>query len=256
MLLRFTTIQAPNQEFIIAELCEFVAAKLGLETAFVNDIPWEERARVLDREQDRGRLDLQLAYVERMEAPEPDLELLAAPVMAASALSGPASLFLGVIIRTKANMIALRRCAGPAGPTMSPIHTRVTICTRWTLARLGAHRGFFREAVQAGSHQRSIEMVLQGEIDAAAMDGTVLEIQQQHAPDLMDKLPVIAALEPSPIPPLVISKRFPVELRAEIQPFPGRYAPGCRRPSGTWSWQPSPRYTTVSDTDCNAVRER
>lgn len=254
MLLRFTTIQAPNQEFIIAKVCDFVAAKLGLETAFVNDIPWDERARRLDRGQIEVAWICGLPYVERMEAPEPSLELLAAPVMAAARYQDRPVYFSDVIVRRESEYDRFEGLRGARWAYNEPhSHSGYNI-TRWTLARLSAYRGFFGEVIQAGSHQRSIEMVLRGEIDAAAIDSTVLEIEQQHDPQLMTKLRVIAALGPSPIPPLVISKRLPVELRAEVR----RLLAGMHQDADGRKILESAamaRYAAVCDADYDPIRE-
>lgn len=254
MLLRFTTIQAPNQEFIIAKVCDFVAAKLDLETEFVNNIPWEERARRLDSGQIEVAWICGLPYIERVDGSDPSLELLAAPVMAAARYQNQPVYFSDVIVRRESVFDHFEDLHGARWAYNEPhSHSGYNI-TRWTLARLGAYQGFFGEAIQAGSHQRSIEMVLQGEIDAAAIDSTVLEIEQEHRPELMTKLRIITALGPSPIPPLVISKRLPVELRAEIrqvlvgmhQDLDGRKILASAAMA---------RYAAVSDADYDPIRE-
>ena len=222
MALRFTTIQAPNQEFIIAQVCEFVGVKLGLETEFVNDVPWEERARRLDG----GQIDVAwicgLPYIERVDGDdhdreEPAIELLAAPVMAAPRYQDRPIYFSDVIVSRDSDYQSFEDLPGAAWAYNEPHSHSGYNLTRCTLARMGAYRGFFGCAVQAGSHQRSIQMVLQGEVDAAAIDSTVLEIEQALDPGLMTQLRVIAELGPSPIPPLVISTRLTPDLRADIR---------------------------------------
>jgi phosphonate transport system substrate-binding protein len=225
MPLRFTTIQAPNQEFIIAQVCDFVGEKLGLETEFVNDIPWEERARRLDAGQIEVAWICGLPYIERVNPDDQDdqdhqvhaIELLAAPVMAAPRYQDRPIYFSDVIVSRESEYQSFEDLRGAVWAYNEPHSHSGYNLTRCTLARMGAYRGFFGRAVQAGSHQRSIQMVLQGEIDAAAIDSTVLEIELAYDPGLSERLRVIAELGPSPIPPLVILKRLPPDLRADVR---------------------------------------
>jgi phosphonate transport system substrate-binding protein len=215
--LRFTTIQAPNQDFIIGEVCAHVGAKLGLETEFVIDIPWEERAQRLDRGEIEVAWICGLPYVERMAEDHPTLELLAAPVMAAERYQNRPVYFSDVIVRKGSHYRGFGDLRGARWAFNEPhSHSGYNI-TRYTLARMGAGEGFFGEVVQAGSHQRSIRMVLAGEVDAAAIDTTVLEIEKAGEADLEAGLRVIDSLGPSPIPPLVIALNVSADLREEIR---------------------------------------
>jgi phosphonate transport system substrate-binding protein len=82
---------------------------------------------------------------------------------------------------------------------------------------MGEFQGFFGEVLEAGSHQKAIKMVLSGQIDASAIDSTVLEIEVERYSDLKGKIRIIETFGPSPIPPWVISKSVPVELRESIR---------------------------------------
>jgi phosphonate transport system substrate-binding protein len=254
MRLHFTTIQAPNQDFIIEQVCNFVGARLGLETGFINDIPWEERARRLDAGQIEVAWICGLPYVERVDQPNPDLELLAAPVMAADRYQDRPVYYSDVIVARESGYQSFEELRGAVWAYNEPhSHSGYNI-TCYTLARMDAYRGFFGRAVQAGSHQRSIQMVLQGEVEAAAIDSTVLEIEQERDPQLTAKLRRIAQLGPSPIPPLVVLKRLPARLRAEIrqvllemsQDQEGRRILEAAKMA---------RYAAVTDADYDPIRE-
>lgn len=60
-------------------------------------------------------------------------------------------------------------------------------------------------------------MVLEGEIDASAIDSTVLETEMLLHPEICERFRVIATLGPSPIPPWVISTYLPAEIRQTIR---------------------------------------
>jgi len=253
MLLRFTTIQAPNQDFIIEQVCAYIGKRLGLETEFVNDLAWEERARRLDAGQVEVGWICGLPYVERMDRPNPNLELLAAPVMAAPRYQQRPVYFSDVIVQRESAYQAFDELDGARWAYNEPhSHSGYNI-TRCTLARLGAYRRFFGHAIQAGSHQRSIQMVLQDAVDAAAIDSTVLEIEQDHDPQLNAELRVIAQLGPSPIPPLVILKSLPFGLRAEIRQA---LLEMHQEPAGRQVLRAGKmaRYAAVTDADYDPIR--
>src|SRR5262249_36596263 len=78
-MLTISSCQAEVAEPFCAALAEYIGEKLATRCAFVGDIPWQERERLLFR----GDIDVcwicGLAYVRRNDQQE-ILELLAAPV--------------------------------------------------------------------------------------------------------------------------------------------------------------------------------
>lgn len=61
----------------------------------------------------------------------------------------------------------------------------------------------YAEAVETGSHRRSLELLLDGELDAAAIDSTLLALEAQDDPAIA-ALRVVEQLGPAPIPPVVL----------------------------------------------------
>ena len=103
------------------------------------------------------------------------------------------------------------------GHTMSPrSHSGYNI-TRYYLAKKELSSHFFGKVVEAGSHEIALQMILNQTIDAAAIDSTVLETEQNHNPQLKDKLRIIETLGPSPIPPWIIRKEVPRFLRQSLR---------------------------------------
>ena len=60
-------------------------------------------------------------------------------------------------------------------------------------------------------------MLLAGEIDATAIDSTVLALELKVRPEIGAQLRVIQTLGPSPIPPAVISRSVPKSLRRLVR---------------------------------------
>jgi phosphonate transport system substrate-binding protein len=85
------------------------------------------------------------------------------------------------------------------------------------LLRLGETRGYFARAVASGSHQRSIEMVLAGDVDASGIDSTVLELECRQRPGLADRLRTVESIGPCPIPPVVVGRRLPEPTRQRLR---------------------------------------
>jgi phosphonate transport system substrate-binding protein len=76
---------------------------------------------------------------------------------------------------------------------------------------------FFGNAIASGSHQRSIRWVVEGLVDCAAIDSTVLEQELRNYPELTTQLQRIASIGPCPMPPLVAAYHFSQELIQKIQ---------------------------------------
>ena len=88
---------------------------------------------------------------------------------------------------------------------------------RHHLLQLGETRGYFGRVVDAGTHQGSIQMVLDGAIDASGIDSTVLETELANRPEIGPALRTIASLGPSPIPPVVVARHVAPSLAARLR---------------------------------------
>ena len=71
--------------------------------------------------------------------------------------------------------------------------------------------------VEAGWHERSIELVRSRAIDASAIDCHVLALAYQQQPKLRSELRVIASLGPSTIQPVTVARRLPRSLREDLR---------------------------------------
>ena len=85
------------------------------------------------------------------------------------------------------------------------------------LAESGTDESFFGTMSCSGSHLNSIEAVLKGEVDAAAIDSNVLRIRFREEPALSHKLRVIESWGPYPIQPVVVSSRLHPDLKDQLR---------------------------------------
>lgn len=84
------------------------------------------------------------------------------------------------------------------------------------LAEIGCGADYFGRRVQTGSHDASIEAVLNGAIDAAAIDSTVLARARRERPGLGERLRVVESWGPFPIQPIVVRRELGQTLAARI----------------------------------------
>ena len=85
------------------------------------------------------------------------------------------------------------------------------------LAESDVDETYFDNIFCSGSHLDSIEAVLSGEADAAAIDSNVLRIRHREAPALRSKLRVIESWGPFPIQPLVVRSALATDLKQRLR---------------------------------------
>lgn len=105
---------------------------------------------------------------------------------------------------------------------------------RHFFAKLAAGARFFNEIVITGSHRASMEAVIKGEADAAAIDCVTFGLHAEYEPALTDGLRVLAHTSASPSIPFVTSHDVPSgtvgALRRALRTFSDRadFAPTRR----------------------------
>jgi len=216
-VLKFTSIQAPNADEVCALIAGYVGDHLGLSAVFVNDIPWPEREHQLDG----GRIHIGwicgLPYVWKADRFDPQLELLAAPVMQSPRYQDQPIYFSDVVVRRDSSYQTFADLRGATWAFNEPQSQSGYNITRFHLAVLGETSGFFGRVLASGAHQTSLQMILEGRIDASAIDSTVLETELKRLPTIAEQIRIIETLGPSPIPPWVIRKELPADLRTNIR---------------------------------------
>ncbi len=252
--LSFTSIQAPIQDFIVEDLAAFVATRMDIPVQFLGDRPWQERERSIDR----GDVDVAwicgLPYAVRADGGKPDIELLAAPVMEGDRYQDRPIYFSDVIVQADSDFQSFDDLHGATWAFNEPgSHSGYNI-TRYHLAASNKPTPFFGRVVEAGSHQRCIQLLLEGEIDAAAIDTTVLDLSREQDHRIDQHLRVLTTLGPSPIPPLVISRRLDPSLRDSIRALILSMHQD-RIGSGLLKRGKIRRFQDVNDSDYDVIRE-
>src|SRR5262249_773577 len=149
----------------------------------------------------------------KVDRKAPLVELLAAPVMQRPRYEGRPIYFSDVVVRAGSPLRSFADLRGASWAYNEQGSQSGYNLTRFYLASLGEPSGYFGNAIESGAHQSSIQMVMEGLVDASAIDSTVLELEFERRPHLAAVVPVIHTLGPSPVPPAVVSTKVPAELR-------------------------------------------
>lgn len=198
-----TTCQATNTEDVCRAITHYLNARLPYAFRLVDEIPWQERERGLDGKTIHVGWICGSYYVWKVAGNRSDVRLLAAPVMGHDRYEGRPVYFSDVIVRHDSPFRRFADLEGARWAYNEPRSYSGTIVVCRHLAEQGLDGSYFGTAVESGYHTRSLQMVLEGHVDATAIDSTVLEFELARRPQLQRQLRVVKSLGPSPIPPLV-----------------------------------------------------
>lgn len=215
--LSLATCQAENTVAVSRELAGYLSERLEVSIRFREDVVWQDAYKAIRA----GKIDIGWIcghpYVQMIDQLSGPIRLLAAPVMAGERYGGRPVYFSDVVVRRDRPFRSFADLEGASWAYNEPGSQSGYHVTRYQLARLQKRQGFFGHVIQAGSHRRSLSMVIDGEVDAAAIDSTVLEWETKRDPAITEAVQIIDALGPSPIPPLVISTHVPSTIVARIR---------------------------------------
>ena len=251
--LRVTTCMSENADFICRRITRYIAKRLSITADFINDIPWQQRERLLDAERIQVCWICGLPYVWKAAEPLAQIELLAAPVMSGERYHDRPIYFSDVVVHQESNFRTFADLRGASWVyNESRSHSGFNL-VGYHLATLGETWSYFGRIVESGAHQASLQMILNREADASAVDSIVLELECRRHPGLLSAIRVIDTLGPSPIPPWVVLKNLPHELKQELrhlllQMHADSEGVGILR-AGAMA-----RFTSVEDRDYDTIR--
>jgi phosphonate transport system substrate-binding protein len=207
---------AENADPTVRAIAGHLSRALGTPVHFITGPSWQEREAMLDR----GLIDLcwicGLPYALKAAAGGAPIELCAAPVMEGARYAGLPVYYSDVVVRRDSCFRSFADLRGASCAYNEPGSHSGYNAIRHHLARLDAHAGYFSRAVESGAHQISLEMILRGEVDAAAIDTTVLEAELRRRPALAGEIRVVETLGPSAMPPWVLRSTLPAKTKSAI----------------------------------------
>lgn len=208
---------AANADPFYRALAPALAVGTGLEVELVEDAPWQERQVRFEQGEAEIAFACGVYYTRQVDEGRRPLALLAAPVPAAPRYGGRPVYFSDLVVRRESRFQSFAELQGRSLAYNEPGSHSGYNLVRWDLACRGLAGTFFERVVEAGSHQAAMRLVARGEVDAAAIDTTVLELELQEHPWLSQHLRVLHTLGPSPIPPALAAPHLPQEIRLAVR---------------------------------------
>ena len=179
-------------------------------------MPWEQRELLFDRGQIHICWLCGLPYVRKINGSKPAIELCAVPVMRHERYRNSPVYFSDVVVHRESRFETFEDLRGASWAYNERRSHSGYNFVRHHLSQLGEKGGFFGRVVESGSHQASLRMIVGRQIDASAVDSTVLEAEFRRSPALESTIRIVKTIGPSPMPPWVAHKSVPDELRAAI----------------------------------------
>jgi phosphonate transport system substrate-binding protein len=173
--LRLASCMAENTEAVCRAIAEYIQLKLDISTEYVTGIPWQEREALFDGGEIHILWLCGLPYVHKADLAETSMELLAVPIPAGKRYHGQPVYFSDVVVRRDSPVKSFPDLRGASWAyNEARSHSGYNV-VRAHLFELGESANFFGNVVEAGAHSNSLQMILTGAVDGAAIDSTVLE---------------------------------------------------------------------------------
>jgi ABC-type phosphate/phosphonate transport system substrate-binding protein len=154
------------------------------------------------------------SFIWLRELRPPPVELLgAAPVFRDERNAGRPVYFCDVVVRRDGPIRSFAGLRGRSWAYNDACSLSGYYSLLGRLAEAGEDERFFGRMICSGSHLNSIEAVMGGEADAAAIDSNVLGMRLREAPGLLEGLRVIESWGPFPIQPVVVRSALQPELK-------------------------------------------
>ncbi len=195
---------------IASELSAAVSAVSGLDVRFDADADWETRRAALERGDAHILWACGLLTVERLAAGTLDAEIVAAPVFAGE----HEPVYRSVIVARRT--LGVTSLEGLAGSRLAINETSSWSghhALRAHLAALGRSGPFFVSVTTTGGHDASVDALLEGSADVAAIDHTIWDDRRSRDRRVDDELVVADRTRDWPAPPFSVSRALPPEVR-------------------------------------------
>ena len=211
--IHFATFLSPIMYSTYAHIARYVGERVGYQTLLTVGQSFDEFAENL--------VDVAficgLPYV-RISSQDPCLiELLVAPVLMGERYLHKPVYFSDVIVRSDSPYTSFDDLGGCVWAYNERVSHSGCNLVCYSLLERGKSPDYFGKTVKSGSHIRSLEMVLEGEADAAVIDSHLSDILRSRYEVLAGRLRVVDVLGPSSIPPVVVSRRLDNELKCRLR---------------------------------------
>lgn len=214
---RLASCMAENTDELCRGMASLAAQRLGIATEYIEDLPWQERARMVHEGAIQVSWICGLWYILQGSGWGSEIELLAAPVFRGGRYKNQPVYYSDIVVRSDSRFFSFQDLRGASFAYNEPYSHSGCSMVRAHLFNLGGTAGYFGRVVESGGHLTSLKMILNGEVDASAIGSSVPEWERRRRPALSRRIRVIGTLGPSPVPPWVVSRRVPEEMRRELR---------------------------------------
>jgi ABC-type phosphate/phosphonate transport system substrate-binding protein len=211
--IRFGTFLSPLLYETYAHIARYVGERVGCRTTLRVGRSFEELAV--------GQVDVAficgLPYVRMASQATCAIELLAAPVLQGERYQHQPVYFSDVIARRDSPYASFDDVGGCVWAYNERASHSGCNLVCYSLLERGKSPAYFGKTVKSGSHLNSLEMILKGEADAAAIDSHLSDLLHARDKGLAERLRIVDVLGPSSIPPVVVSKRVDNKLKLRMR---------------------------------------
>ncbi|MEX1173132.1 MAG: PhnD/SsuA/transferrin family substrate-binding protein, partial [Chloroflexota bacterium] len=198
---------------IAAELADAVSAAGGLDMRFDAAAPRRDRLALIDAGEAHVLWACGLLTVERLAAGSLDAEIVAAPVFPGERSPVYRSM---IVARRSLGATSLDDLAGARLAINEPSSWSGHHALRAHLAALGRTGPFFGAVRVTGGHDASVDALLEGTADAAAIDHTIWDDRRARDRRADDELVVVDRTRDWPAPPFSVSRALAPEVRDAV----------------------------------------
>jgi phosphonate transport system substrate-binding protein len=189
-------------------LMGYLSAQTGWTLSLDDSAPWTERERWLDAGQVDVAFVCGLLCANKVQRGTAPLEIVAAPVMAAARYTDAPIYFSDVVVHADSRFSTFEDLRGARWGFNDPGSYSGHALPRFFLSERGKQHGYFSWVMETGSHLACIDRILDGTVDAASIDSTVMDAHPRK-----ELLRVVQVLGPSPIPPVAVSTKLDAQVR-------------------------------------------
>lgn len=217
MIFKAVSYLAPNWLEFYRAVVSYLGRVLQYETYLVAS----DRDPLLDPQFQEDQIDLAficgLPFIRYSHTVPQQFRAIVAPVMQADRYQDRPIYFSDVIVQAESQFHTFLDLAGSTVCYNDPGSNSGYYLLRYRLVQEQCSTRFFGDAVQSGSHQRSMRWVIEGKADCAAIDSTVLEQEFRLFPELANQLRIVESSDPCPMPPIVVAEHLGDDLIQQIQ---------------------------------------
>ena len=243
------SLMAPNVLPAHRAIVAWLATVVGIPARLVAGPTWQAQLQMLDSGAAQAAFICGLPTTRRAAWLEP----LAAPVQVGARYEGRPCYYSDIVVPADSPYQRLADLRGARWAFNEPGSFSGYVVALAHLAELGAHAGFFGQAIETGGHLASLRMVAAGQADAAAIDSSVLELALRDEPTLAGRVRSIVALGPNPAPPFAVARALPAverdRLRAALAAMHADSAGRAALAAGLIE-----RFAPVTDADYDPIR--